>query len=475
MRGLNDPPLKVPHACDASCGVRIAFKVLGVVGAAVALGMWTILDGRLGAWLIPAFQGLLVALAFWRILLVRSSRQPCPRAPEPERWPRYTVLAALYNEAEILPQLVARLSQIDYPRDALEGFILLEADDLKTQTVARNLRLPQWLKVVVVPDGKPRTKPRALNHGLSLATGELLTIYDAEDAPDPGQLREAAARFAADDNSYACFQAPLRIQRRHAPTVPSDIIDRQFAAEYAGLFEVILPGMARLDLPFPLGGTSNHFRVDALRAVGGWDAYNVTEDADLGFRLWRAGWKLGVISAPTWETPPGPFALWLPQRTRWLKGYLQTLAVHLGKPGLGLKGALSLLTTLIAGLIAASIHGFALAGVCTIAVLGLLSRSVPDVGIGAFSVLITGYLASWLTCAVGARRIGLKYGFKEMALSPLYWSLLTIAFFHALVRLVFQPHIWDKTPHLPDVPPADQHTPVIRPTYSAAPAGREAA
>lgn len=475
MSGLFHPPLKVPHACDAASGVLIAFKVVGVVAAAVGIGVWALTHAPWGAWLIVLFQLVLMGLASWRIALIALSRKPPPRAPEPLQWPRYTILAALYQEAAILPQLVERLSLIDYPEDALEGFILLEEDDLQTRTVAQNLRLPAWLKVIVVPAGSPQTKPRALNYGLDRATGQLLTIYDAEDSPDPSQLKEAAARFMDDTKSHACFQAPLRIQRRHKAAVRTQMIDRQFAAEYAALFEVILPGMARLGLPFPLGGTSNHFRVDVLRTVGGWDAYNVTEDADLGFRLWRAGWKLGVISAPTWETPPGPFNLWLPQRTRWLKGYLQTLAVHLGKPGLGAKGVFAFFTTLIAALVAASIHGFALAGIGTIALLSLLSLSTPDIGWGAAGVLVTGYLASWQTCAVGLRRIGQRYRLRDMAMAPLYWSMLSIAFAHALMRLVFQPHFWDKTPHLPDIPVADQHTPAMRPAYSAASAGRKAA
>jgi len=475
LSGFLHPPLKVPYAVDAASGVIIAIKVVGVVAAALALGLWALWDARWGWIVITAFQIALVGLALWRGALIFASSQTQPRPTELESWPRYTILAALYNEAEILPQLVSRLALIDYPQDALEGFILLEEDDFRTQAVAKNLRLPSWLKVVVVPQGSPKTKPRALNYGLAMATGEYLTIYDAEDSPDPYQLKEAASRFASDGAMHACFQAPLRIQRRHRAAVKTVLLDRQFAAEYAGLFEVILPGMARFGLPFPLGGTSNHFRVDVLRAVGGWDAYNVTEDADLGFRLWRAGWKLGTITSPTWETPPGPFKLWLPQRTRWLKGYLQTLAVHLGKPGLGPRGVFAFATTLIAGLVAASIHGYALAAVTTLGILSLLSLSPPDVGYGALSVLITGYCASWMTCWVGANRIGIPYGLREILMAPFYWALMTIAFFHALVRLVFQPHTWDKTPHLPDIPVADHHTPKVRPTYSAAPAGRKAA
>ncbi|WP_297800358.1 glycosyltransferase [uncultured Brevundimonas sp.] len=428
----------------------------------------------IGILLLAGFQGFLLAFAIWRAVLVRFSRTPPPAPPIPPYWPRYTIMAALYREAVILPQLVQRLSLIDYPRDALECFLLLEADDHETIEVARGLRLPDWMRVVVVPAGSPQTKPRALNYGLAMATGQFLTIYDAEDSPDPNQLKEAASRFMAEDRSLACLQAPLRIQRKHRAVVPSHILDRQFAAEYASLFEVVLPGMARLGLPFPLGGTSNHFRVDVLREVGGWDAYNVTEDAELGFRLWRHSYRLSTLSSPTWETPPGPFRLWLPQRTRWLKGYLQTLAVHLFQKGLGPRGTFAMCVSLIAGLVAASIHGFALAAVSTIALLGIMAFKMPDLTPVATAVLLTGYMSSWITAKIGTKRIGLSYSLWDMAIAPLYWGLLTLAFFHALVRLVVQPHMWDKTPHLPDIPVHDLETPLTTRRYSNAHAGREA-
>lgn len=482
MRSLIKRPsthTRVAYACDAARGATIAFRIIGLCAFSIALGLWCAVNTQWATVLLWGFQGVLIVFALWRLALVfLSAPKPQPVTP-PDTWPRYTIMAALYREAAILPQLVQRLSLIDYPTDALECFLLLEIDDTETIAVARSLRLPPWMSVVVVPAGNPKTKPRALNYGLGLASGTFLTIYDAEDSPDPAQLKEAASRFLAEPSNtsrpLACLQAPLRIGRKHKAAINSDILDRQFAAEYAGLFEVILPGMARLGLPFPLGGTSNHFRVETLRRIGGWDAYNVTEDADLGFRLWRDGWSLGTISSPTWETPPGRFKLWLPQRTRWLKGFMQTLAVHLFKPGLGFKGLWAMLTTLIAGLVAASIHGYALATITMIALLGILSFEIPQLQISAFAVMITGYMASWMTCIIGTRRIGLTYGAKEFALAPLYWGLLTLAFFHALVRLVFQPHTWDKTPHMPDVPVADLHTPMIRPRYSEATAGREAA
>lgn len=257
-----------------------------------------------------------LAVSMWRVLLVMVSAPIRRRTPDLVRLPRYTVLVALHDEAEVMEQLVGRLARIDYPADRLQGLLVLEAHDHPTIAAALAAQRPLWLEVFVAPPGWPQTKPRALNCALPHVTGDLLTVYDAEDEPDPLQLREAAARFANDRTGcLACLQAPLRIRRGQSGSDASPFLDRQFAAEYASLFETVLPGMARLGLPFPLGGTSNHFRVDVLREIGGWDAFNVTEDADLGFRLWTGGWRLGVISRPTWETPPGQISDWLPQRT----------------------------------------------------------------------------------------------------------------------------------------------------------------
>ena len=132
--------------------------------------------------------------------------------------------------------------------------IVLETDDHETQAAFAALDLPVGFQVLIAPPGTPQTKPRACNIALERAQGDLVVIYDAEDAPHPTQLREAAARFAADDGRLACLQAPLRIEPD-----PRFLPD-QFALEYAVLFEVFLPALARWRLPFPLGGTSNHFR-----------------------------------------------------------------------------------------------------------------------------------------------------------------------------------------------------------------------
>ena len=421
--------------------------------------------------LIVTLQCVFVALSLWRITAIVLTLNPSTLPKRPARYPRYTVMAALHGEAEVVGQLVQRLSRIDYPRDRLEAFLLLEAHDVETITAARAVSLPHWMKIVIVPPGQPGTKPRALNFGLSRAKGQLITIYDAEDDPDPLQLREAAGRFAADEtNRIACFQAPLRIRRLGRIGATSRFFDRQFAVEYAALFEVTLPAMARLGLPFPLGGTSNHFRASALRAVGGWDAWNVTEDADLGFRLWRNGWRQGVLSRPTHETPPGGLEHWLPQRTRWLKGYMQTWGVHTRRiDSLGAKGLASLLLTLGTSLASAAIHAGTLAWVLTSVLMALVAGLPPQPPKFAVAVLLIGAASAWLHGKIGAVRAGVPYSAADMICSVGYWSLLSLAFGHAAWRLVREPFAWDKTRHFRDDEPAALDL------FAAVDAGRQAA
>lgn len=429
------------------------FQILSVtalLGAGAGLAYW-----RPEALMPLSIAGLAVvflAVALWRALLVLLSARPgvMPAAIETGALPPYTVLIALHDEAEVVPQLIGRLARIDYPADRLQGLLILEADDGSTLAAALATAKPAWLEIFIAPPGRPRTKPRALNCALPHATGALLTVYDAEDAPDPGQLREAAARFAADRaGRLACVQAPLRV--RPARTGASPFLDRQFAAEYAGLFETTLPGLARLGLPFPLGGTSNHFRVEALRAVGGWDGFNVTEDADLGFRLWSHGWHLGVITRPTWETPPGGPADWLPQRTRWLKGYMQTWGVHTRRPWrLGGRGAFALVMTVGVGIASAVLNGPSLAWVTATVLVAISAGVPPETPALALSVLVLGSASAWLACAIGARRAGISYGPTDMIAAPAYWALQSLAAFHAGWRLLREPFAWDKTPHRQD-------------------------
>lgn len=417
--------------------------------------------------------GFLIHIGCRLVALVVSQRPPSLPLEEPALLPRYSIVVALYDEAAILPQLLQRLRNIDYPTELLDGYLVLEAHDHATIDAANSLSRPHWLNILVVPPGVPTTKPRALNHALAVARGELLTVYDAEDDPDPLQLREAASRFAAEDSELVCLQAPLRIRRQHKAKDASPFIDRQFAAEYAGLFEITLPAMARMGLPFPLGGTSNHFRVSALRALGGWDAWNVTEDADLGFRIWRRGWRLGVLTRPTYETPPGQLIHWLPQRTRWLKGYMQTLLVHTrSASGMGWRGWLALAVTLGGAIASSALHALSVALIGMFFLMGFLSQNLPSPPWFGLAVLLGGAATALLTSAIGARHARTPFGFWDMLASPLYWSLLSLAFAHAFVRLIAEPHRWDKTAHRPDIA-HEETAPILEPLV--ADAGRAAA
>ena len=447
--------------CASSAGWRglSSFQWLAVAGAAGTAGalVWFRPD-LIAPLAVAGAAATFLTVSLWRVLLVMLSARPRGEPdPASAALPPYTVLVALHDEAEVMDQLVGRLARIDYPADRLQGLLILEAHDRQTIAAALAAPRPAWLEILIAPPGRPGTKPRALNCALPHVTGDLLTVYDAEDEPDPLQLREAAARFAADaDGRLACLQAPLRIRRGRRGSGASPFLDRQFAAEYASLFETALPGMARLGLPFPLGGTSNHFRVDVLREVGGWDAFNVTEDADLGFRLWTRGWRLGVIRRPTWETPPGDLSDWLPQRARWLKGYMQTWGVHTRRPWrLGVRGVFALTMTVGAGVVSAAVHGPSLAWVAATVLVAAMAGLTPGTPTLALTVLILGAGSAWLSCAIGARRAGVPYGLTDMVTAPAYWALQSLAAAHAAWRLVREPFAWDKTRHRRDATTAE--------------------
>ncbi len=375
---------------------------------------------------------------------------PLPRLHAPpvadEDLPTYTLIAPLYREAEVLGELVQNLAALDYPRQRLQALIVLETDDAVTQAAARALDLPDFVSVLVVPPGAPKTKPRACNHALAHAKGELVVIYDAEDMPDPGQLREAAARFAASDARLACVQAPLRIEDPGF----SMFLPSQFRLEYAAHFEVLLPALARWGLAFPLGGTSNHFKTAILREVGAWDAFNVTEDADVGFRLAAAGYRLGVIHRPTWETAPTTWGQWLPQRARWIKGHMQTLCVHArGRIPRQPRNAIALVLTLAQSVASSHLHGPVMAVALVLAAIDFL----PDAQLSVPLSDVLLYMLGWGSAALAGARGVMRMGQAPRSLHLLgmagYWLLQSVAAAKALHQFVTAPHHWDKTLHAP--------------------------
>jgi len=242
-------------------------------------------------------------------------------------WPRYTILCPLYREAEVVLQFVKAMQALDYPVDKLQILFLTEKDDTATRKAIRKLQLPSHFQIVTVPDGQPRTKPRACNFGLLQTTGDYIVVFDAEDIPDPQQLKKAVLAFAQQDEKTACVQAKLNFYNPE-----QNILTRWFTAEYSLWFDVVLPGLQRLGTPLPLGGTSNHFRTDVLRMVGGWDPFNVTEDCDLGLRLGQYGLRTVVMDSTTYEEANSQLKNWMRQRSRWIKGYMQTYFVHMRSP-----------------------------------------------------------------------------------------------------------------------------------------------
>lgn len=366
--------------------------------------------------------------------------------------PDYTVLVPLHREARVVPRLLPALTALDYPAEKLDLKLLLEASDRETIAAVERHPLAGRFDVVVVPKVGPLTKPKALDVGLALAHGQLVTIFDAEDRPDPDQLRRAAETFAAGGPDLACVQA--RLATDHAGDT---WITAMFALEYAMLFDAMLPWLARHRLPFLLGGTSNHFRKAALLAVGGWDAFNVTEDADLAVRLARRGYASTVIASTTHEEAPLEVAAWLKQRSRWYKGWLQTVLVH-GRdlPGLargvGADGlaalALQLLGSLVA-VVAYPLSWFLAAGYAIGALpLGPDGSFADDLRFALVATAFFGGQAAMALLALAALRLR-PNAIRPLALVwlPVYWWLHAFALALAIVDLVRRPHFWAKTEH----------------------------
>lgn len=292
--------------------------VLGALAIALPLAVWawpTVTFGVLHV-VFTLFFLSCVALRFAALAGGGPQEQVLAPKPSPADLPIYSVLVALYKEADVVGELVAALRRLDWPVSKLDIKFVCEADDAATIAAIHAAWPPAYMQVVAVPDFGPRTKPKALNYALQTCRGEFVVLYDAEDKPHPGQLLEAWRHFQTCDPSVACLQAPLDVTN-----AGHSWIARMFAFEYAALFRGVLPWLSRHRLLLPLGGTSNHFRRSALEEVGRWDPFNVTEDADLGARLLRFGYRAETILLPTAEDGPETARIWVPQRTRWFKGW----------------------------------------------------------------------------------------------------------------------------------------------------------
>lgn len=364
--------------------------------------------------------------------------------------PVYTILLPLYREPAAVSQLVQGVKRLDYPAHKLDVIVLLEEDDLQTQAVLKDARIPAHWTVLHVPVGYPRTKARACNYGLHFARGTYCVVYDAEDVPDRDQLRKTVAAFARASSATMCFQSLLRYTGTNR-----NVLTRLFSMEYHYLFDFMTPGLYAMSLPVPIAGSSNHFNTDKLRALGAWDAYNTTEHIDLGIRIAVESQSVGVLRSTTYEDANGAIWNWIRQRTRRLKGQLHTFLIYNRNPvrtlrNLGLRGWLGFML-FVGGTPLVYLTAPVL---WTVVVLGLLARAgtllpviTPLVMYLSVTSLMLGNVLSVYMLMLGSfhRR---QYRLIPYALlTPAYQILHSLAAWRAVWQLIRQPHFWDKTDH----------------------------
>ena len=367
-----------------------------------------------------------------------------------EDLPVYTILVPMFKEPEVLPILANALRNLDYPMAKLDIKIVLEESDQETIDAAFALGLEGVFEILLVPESHPQTKPKACNYALNFARGEFLVIYDAEDKPEPDQLRKVIAAFRQMSDDTGCVQCRLNYYNAR-----ENWLTRMFTLDYSLWFDLMLPGLDRLRIPVPLGGTSNHFRMDVLRDLNAWDPFNVTEDADLGIRLTQKGYRVGVIDSTTYEEANVSIPNWIRQRSRWVKGYMQTFLVHTRRPihllrtvgPLGVFGFVAFIGgTFLSGLLNPvfwTIFAIWVAGGSDAA-----STVFPPVVLymSLINLLAGNGLLIYLTMIAPLQRGWLDlvpWGLSVVG----YWVLMTIASYKGLYQLIVNPFYWEKTEH----------------------------
>lgn len=372
----------------------------------------------------------------------------------PVQLPVVSLLVPLYREREIAAHLLTRLAALDYPRDRLDLCLVLEDDDDMTRAALAEAQMvagaiPHWIQVIEVPAGTLRTKPRALNFALGFARGSIIGVYDAEDAPAPDQLRKVVAHFARRGPNVACLQGALDYYNSD-----SNWLSRCFTIEYATWFRIVLPGLLRMGLVIPLGGTTLFLRRSAIEALGGWDAHNVTEDADLGIRLVRHGYRTELIETVTAEEANSRLWPWIKQRSRWLKGYALTWAVHMRSPRKLWRDLGPWRFFGVQLLFFGTLSQFALAPLMwsfwpmAFGMPHPVAGAIPrNAFLGMALVLLASEVVNVAIHVVAARRAGKPWLGKWALTLPLYFPLATFAAYKGFAEIILCPYYWDKTAH----------------------------
>jgi cellulose synthase/poly-beta-1,6-N-acetylglucosamine synthase-like glycosyltransferase len=376
--------------------------------------------------------------------------------------PIYTVLIPIYKEAHVIRNLLEHLDQMDYPRAKLDVRLLLEENDTETIAAIKAYPLPYYCTPLIVPRSLPQTKPKACNYGLIRARGKYVVIYDAEDRPEPDQLKKAYLAFQRLPEKYICVQSKLNYYNCN-----DNLLTKWFTQEYSMWFELLLPGVSRMNIPVPLGGTSNHFKVDVLKKVGAWDPFNVTEDADLGIRIFKEGYVTAVLDSRTWEEANSNLGNWLRQRSRWIKGYMQTWLVHMRHPvklygEIGWTGCCGIQAVILGSVLLPLINPwlwFMMIWWCATQA-GWIAKlfwgpvyymSLFLLVIGNFYFVYSNMVGmDWMieTTEKTGRKMPFSYNLvKYSLLSPIYWMFMSVASYKALWQLFTDPFHWEKTQH----------------------------
>lgn len=434
-------------------------KILGAVGLLALIGLAIVWPAQVAIGVIAALSVIFLAGTSFKFIVAmrgarydvveRISRRQVDELRDRDL-PRYSVLVPVFREANIVGQLIRTLGSLDYPVEKLEVLILIEEEDAETRDAVVASNPPAHFRIITVPRGHPQTKPRACNVGLYFATGDYLVIYDAEDRPDPDQLKKAVVAFRRGGDDMACVQASLNFFNDS-----ENVLTRMFTLEYSYWFDYMLAGLDYGDLPIPLGGTSNHFRTDALLELGGWDPYNVTEDADLGIRASALGYRVGVINSTTMEEANTSVPSFIRQRSRWIKGYMQTSLVHARRPWalvrqVGLRRFVAFVL-LIAGTpltFLGVIPFYIVTAVTLIGPTELVATFFPVwlLWITVLNFVIGNVVMIYLSM-MGPYKRGTFHLVLWSLLNPAYWVLHSLAAYKALWQLMTKPHYWEKTEH----------------------------
>ena len=430
-----------------------ALVVIGLLAVALIVVMRGAFFIALAGAVITLYAAVVMFRAYVTVIGARSQQLISVSREEIDSltdFPVYTLLLPLYREAGVLPQLISACRALEYPASKLDIKLLLEEDDIETIDIVLQTALPPNFDVLIVPADGPRTKPKACNYGLQFARGEYSVIYDAEDVPAPDQIKKALVVFRRSGRLVGCVQAQLNYYNPQ-----QNMITKWFALEYMSWFDFFLPGLVKLGLPVPLGGSSNHFPTRLLRELGAWDPNNVTEDADVGMRLHRTGYETALVDSVTLEEANSDYINWMRQRSRWGKGYLISWLVLMRHPRLlmrdvGWRSTVAIQLTLggTFGVSVLNLLVYLLTLLWLLAQLGFIQYLFPTgiyyVGMAelVFGNFLFLYLGLW--CAHHRRTYDLTHA---AVFSPLYWLMASVAMIKAGIQAINKPTFWEKTVH----------------------------